>query len=131
MAYIRTISERQGDEIGWTETFGNIAPGKPDYDMKKKIAEHYPAVEHPVVRTHPETGRKMPLVRDVDVSYYLRQEKTGLNLGPYERNCKAHWVTPDDPMPEDFSFQLLDEDWDHFEPMMINALHRLHQSLLL
>jgi len=22
-------------------------------------------------------------------------------------NCKAHWVTPDDPMPEDFSFQLI------------------------
>ena len=24
-----------------------------------------------------------------------------------------------------FSFQLLPEDWDHFEPMMRNALHRL------
>ena len=53
-----------------------------------------------------ENGRKLPLLRDVDSSYYLRQEKNGLNLGPYERNCKAHWVTPDDPMPEDFSFQL-------------------------
>ncbi|MCP4184687.1 MAG: FAD-binding oxidoreductase, partial [Hyphomicrobiales bacterium] len=29
---------------------------------------------------------KLPLLRDVDVSYYLRQEKYGLNLGPYERN---------------------------------------------
>ncbi len=47
-------------------------------------------------------GGKLPLLRDVDSSYYLRQEKNGLNLGPYERNCKAHWVTPDDPMPEDF-----------------------------
>jgi len=27
-------------------------------------------------------GRKLPLLRDVDSSYYLRQEKYGLNLGP-------------------------------------------------
>ena len=26
---------------------------------------------------------------------------------------------------KDFAFQLLPEDWDHFEPMMLNALHRL------
>ena len=28
-------------------------------------------------------GRKLPLLRDVDASYYLRQEKNGFNLGPY------------------------------------------------
>ena len=50
---------------------------------------------------------KLPLLRDVDSSYYLRQEKFGLNLGPYERNCWAHWTTPDDPMPEDFSLPTL------------------------
>ncbi|RVD33221.1 FAD-binding oxidoreductase, partial [Mesorhizobium sp. M4A.F.Ca.ET.020.02.1.1] len=31
-----------------------------------------------------EQGKKLPLLRDVDTSYYLRQEKTGMNLGPYE-----------------------------------------------
>jgi dimethylglycine dehydrogenase len=51
-----------------------------------------------------ETGRKLPLLRDVDSSYYLRQEKHGFNLGPYERNCKGHWMTPNDPMPEDLAF---------------------------
>ena len=30
-----------------------------------------------------------------------------------------------DRLGEDFAFQLLPEDWDHFEPMMRNALHRL------
>ena len=29
-----------------------------------------------------ETGKKLPLLRDVDTSYYLRQEKHGFNLGP-------------------------------------------------
>ncbi|MEM8761724.1 MAG: FAD-binding oxidoreductase, partial [Pseudomonadota bacterium] len=57
-----------------------------------------------------EVGHKLPIIRDVDISYYLRQDKAGLNLGPYERNCRAHWVTEDDPMPDDFSFQLYPDD---------------------
>ena len=36
----------------------------------------------------------VPLLRDPDTSYYLRQEKDGLLLGPYEYHCKAHWMTP-------------------------------------
>lgn len=72
-----------------------------------------------------EAGRKLPLLRDVDSSYYLRQEKTGMNLGPYERNCKAHWVTPDDPMPEDFSFQLFPDDLDRLEWYLNDAVARV------
>ena len=72
-----------------------------------------------------ENGRKIALLRDVDVSYYLRQEKNGLNLGPYERNCKAHWVTPDDPMPEDFSFQLYPDDLERLEYYIEDAMARL------
>ena len=72
-----------------------------------------------------ETGRKLPLLRDVDVSYYLRQEKNGFNLGPYERNCKAHWTTPDDPMPEDFSFQLYPDDLDRLEYYIEDAMERV------
>ncbi len=70
-------------------------------------------------------GRKLPLLRDVDSSYYLRQEKNGLNLGPYERNCKAHWVTPDDPMPDDFSFQLYPDDLDRLEWYIEDAMARV------
>ncbi len=72
-----------------------------------------------------ETGRKLPLLRDVDTSYYLRQEKHGLNLGPYERNCKAHWVTLDDPMPDDFSFQLYPDDLDRLEYYIEDAMARV------
>ncbi len=70
-------------------------------------------------------GRKLPLLRDVDSSYYLRQEKFGLNLGPYERNCRAHWTTPDDPMPEDFSFQLYPDDLDRLEWYIEDAMERV------
>lgn len=72
-----------------------------------------------------EKGRKMPMIRDVDISYYLRQDKNGLNLGPYERNCKAHWVTPSDPMPEDFSFQLFPDDLERLEFYIEDAMERL------
>jgi len=70
-------------------------------------------------------GRKLPLLRDVDSSYYLRQEKYGFNLGPYERNGKAHWVTPDDPMPADFSFQLYPDDLDRIEWYLNDAMARV------
>ncbi len=72
-----------------------------------------------------EKGHKLPIIRDVDISYYLRQEKHGLNLGPYERNCKAHWVTPDDPMPEDFSFQLYPDDLERLEFYIEDAMERV------
>lgn len=71
------------------------------------------------------TGKKLPLLRDVDSSYYLRQEKFGLNLGPYELNCKGHWMTPDDPMPDDFSFQLYPDDLERIEWHIEDAMARV------
>jgi len=70
-------------------------------------------------------GTKLPLLRDVDASYYLRQEKNGLNLGPYERNCRAHWIDPNDPMPEDFSFQLYPDDLERLEHYIEDAMARV------
>ena len=72
-----------------------------------------------------ETGGKLPLLRDVDSSYYLRQEKHGFNLGPYERNCRAHWVAADDPVPHDFSFQLFADDLDRLEWYIADAMARV------
>jgi len=70
-------------------------------------------------------AKKLPLIRDVDVSYYLRQEKSGYNLGPYEPNCRAHWVDANDPMPDDFSFQLWQDDLDRIEEIVTDAMERV------
>ncbi|KAB7614367.1 FAD-dependent oxidoreductase [Amylibacter sp. SFDW26] len=70
-------------------------------------------------------GGHIPMLRDVDSSYYLRQDNYGLNLGPYERNCKAHWVTPEDKMPDDFSFQLYPDDLDRLEWYIMDACERV------
>lgn len=72
-----------------------------------------------------DVGHKLPLLRDVDSSYYLRQEKNGFNLGPYEGNCKAHWTTPDDPFPQDFSFQLFPDDLERLEWHIADAMARV------
>ena len=72
-----------------------------------------------------EAGKKLPLLRDVDTSYYLRQEKNGMNLGPYERNCRAHWAGHNDPMPDDFSFQLFPDDLDRLEHYLNDAIARV------
>ncbi len=72
-----------------------------------------------------ETGGKLPLLRDVDSSYYLRQEKNGFNLGPYEGNCRAHWIDKDDPFPADFSFQLFPDDLERLEWHIEDAMARV------
>jgi dimethylglycine dehydrogenase len=72
-----------------------------------------------------EAGHKLPLLRDVDTSWYLRQEKYGMNLGPYEKNCRAHWATADDPMPDDFAFQLFPDDLERLEWYLNDAIARV------
>lgn len=69
--------------------------------------------------------RKLPMIRDVDTSYYLRQDTFSLNLGPYERNCQPAWATKDQPMPEDFSFQLYPDDLDRLEWYILDAMERV------
>lgn len=70
-------------------------------------------------------GKLLPLLRDPDSSYYLRQEKDGLLLGPYELNCKAHWLDASDPMPDDFSFQLYPDDLERIEDYIADACERV------
>ncbi|MFV1491692.1 FAD-dependent oxidoreductase [Phaeobacter sp. JH18-32] len=85
------------------------------------LTEQIPEIEEHTKKT----GKKLPLIRDVDVSYYLRQEKNGYNLGPYEPNCKGHWMTEDDRMPDDFSFQLWSDDLDRIEDIVTDAMERV------
>ena len=66
----------------------------------------------------------MPLVRDPDDSYYLRQEKTGLILGPYEKeNAQARWS--DGKLPENFAYQLYGDDLDRLEWYIERACERM------
>ncbi len=68
---------------------------------------------------------KLPLLRDPDISYYLRQEGDALLLGPYEWQATPHWLTRDDPMPADFSFQLYPDDLERLEYYIEDACARV------
>ncbi len=112
----------RAQEVGeWFRPFGGRTVPMAVMSHQYFLTEPIPELE----AWSAETGLKLPLLRDVDSSYYLRQEKTGLNLGPYERNCRAHWVTPEDPMPEDFSFQLYPDDLDRLEWYIEDAMARV------
>lgn len=65
----------------------------------------------------------MPLIRDPDDSYYLRQEKTGLILGPYEKDARPHWA--DGKLPENFAYELYPDDLDRLEWYIEQACARL------
>ena len=67
---------------------------------------------------------RLPLVRDPDVSYYLRQERHGFILGPYEWDARVHWQ---DGIPDQFAHQLFDDDTDRLEKYIEDACRRLPQ----
>ena len=80
--------------------------------------------EHFYLLTEPVDGIEgnVPSLSDHNGHLYIRDDSGGLLIGCFEPGAKS--IDPD-RLGEDFAFQLLPEDWDHFEPMMRNALHRL------
>ena len=120
--YVVNAAGYYAQRVGeWFKPFGGRTVPMMVMSHQYLLSEEVPEI----IEWSKEHGRKLPLLRDVDISYYLRQEKNGFNLGPYERNCKAHWVTPDDPMPDDFSFQLYPDDLDRLEFYIEDAMARV------
>ncbi len=80
--------------------------------------------EHFYLLTKPVDGLtgNVPTLSDHDSHLYIRDDSGGLLVGCFEPMGKP--IAPE-TIGHDFAFQLLPEDWDHFEPMMTQALHRL------
>lgn len=81
-------------------------------------------IEHQyvVTETAPEVAaldREMPLTRDQDGEFYMRQERDGLLFGCYEREG-VHWAV--DGTPADFGMQLLPDDLARMERNMEAAI---------
>ncbi|WP_170517057.1 GcvT family protein [Ruegeria atlantica] len=120
--YVVNAAGYYAQRVGeWFKPFGGRTVPAMVMSHQYLLTDEVPEVE----AWSKEHGGKLPLLRDVDISYYLRQEKNGFNLGPYEPNCKGHWMTEDDPMPEDFSFQLWNDDLDRIEDIMMDAMERV------
>ncbi|MFN0191727.1 MAG: FAD-dependent oxidoreductase [Aestuariivirga sp.] len=61
-------------------------------------------------------------LRDPDRRTYFKEEVGGLVFGGYEPN-PIPWTEND--VPSDFEFQLFDDDWDHFDQHLGQALARV------
>ncbi len=90
------------------------------------------SVQHQYLVTEAISGvtRDLPTLRDPDRLIYFKEEVGGLVLGGYEHD-PIPWSQSGAPtgttegLPDDFAFQLLKDDWDHFEPLMNEALARV------
>ncbi|MGF7163437.1 4-methylaminobutanoate oxidase (formaldehyde-forming) [Rhodoligotrophos appendicifer] len=82
------------------------------------------ANEHFYILTKPFPGvfRDMPSFRDSDGLIYGREDGDGLLLGCFETLAKPIAI---EALPKDFAFGLLPEDWDQFEPYMVEAIKRI------
>jgi hypothetical protein len=65
------------------------------------------------------------VIRDYDGYVYLREWSGGILAGGFEPEAKPVFH---DGIPENFEFQLLPEDWDHFRMIFLVAFASLCSS---
>ena len=82
------------------------------------------ACEHFYVLTEEmaELPSNLPVLRDLSGCAYYKEDAGKILLGAFEPNAKP-WGS--DGIPEDFCFDELAEDFDHFMPVLENAMDRV------
>ena len=82
------------------------------------------SVEHQYLITEPIEGvtPDLPTLRDPDKLTYWKEDVGGLVMGGYEPN-PIGWA--EQGIPADFIFQLLPENFEHFEQLMLPAVERV------
>lgn len=103
-----------------------IAGGMWSRDLGLSVGVHLPlhAAEHFYVVTEPiaELPANMPVVRVPDEWAYYKEDAGKLMLGAFEPRAKPWGM---DGIPEDFAFETLPEDYEHFEPVLEKAVARM------
>jgi glycine cleavage system T protein len=82
------------------------------------------ACEHFYVLTEPmpEVPPELPVLRDPDGGIYAKEDAGKLLVGAFEPVAKPWGMAG---IPEDFEFGELPEDWDHFMPILEDAMRRM------
>jgi len=95
-------------------------------DFGRQIGVNIPlyAAEHFYIVTEPIEGlpKELPVMREPSSCFYCKEDAGKLLIGAFEPVAKP-WGG--DGIPEDFCFDELPEDFDHFEPMLEKAMHRM------
>ena len=81
------------------------------------------ACEHFYIVTEPIDGLgQLPVLRVPDECAYYKEDAGKILLGAFEPDAKPWGM---DGIPEDFEFDQLPEDFDHFEPILEAAVNRM------
>ena len=95
-------------------------------ELAATIGVHVPlhACEHFYVMTDPFEGvtPDLPVLRDYDGCAYYKEDAGKILLGAFEPEAKPWGM---DGIPEDFCFDQLPDDYEHFEPVLMHALKRM------
>ncbi|MBC7138633.1 MAG: FAD-dependent oxidoreductase [Defluviimonas sp.] len=91
-------------------------------------------VEHQYIVTEPDPmlaawrragNPEHPVLRDADARWYVREERGGWILGPYERNAPARFLYE---VPESFRADLFPLDLARIEREYLSMIHRIPSS---
>jgi len=90
-------------------------------------------VEHQFIVTEPDpvlvewrkTNEQHPVIRDADAKWYVREERGGWILGPYELNAPARFQYG---VPDSFRADLFPLDLERIEEEYMSMIHRIPSS---
>ncbi|MCY4497652.1 MAG: FAD-dependent oxidoreductase, partial [Rhodospirillaceae bacterium] len=98
----------------WGHEVGRMA----GVNVPLHAAEHFYIMTEPIEGLSPDS----PSLREQDAGVYVKEDAGKLLIGAFEKEAKPWGMAG---IPEDFEFDQLPEDWDHFEPILESALHRI------
>ena len=141
VVHCRRMVEKGGNLIGGEETFDITcehvitATGNHAQRTAAMINTYIPAipVEHQFIVTEPDpmlaeyrkTHGEHPVLRDADAKWYVREERGGWILGPYERNAPACFKFG---VPDSFRADLFPLDLERIEEEYMSMIHRIPSS---
>lgn len=98
----------------WGREFGK----KAGVNVPLHGAEHF----YVVTENMPDLKAGLPTLRDMDGYCYYKEDAGKLLVGMFEPNAKPWGMKG---IPEDFYFDQLPDDFDHLEPYLLAAMHRV------
>ena len=94
-----------------------------DLPVVPMLHQYLVTAEVPEVAARTAAGApELPMIRDPEESWYVRQERDGFIVGPYEANGRPWCV---DGIPPEFGMELLPPDLDRVEPVVALAMERV------
>jgi len=81
--------------------------------------------EDPALVEYRKTHGEHPVLRDADAKWYVREERGGWILGPYERNAPARFAYG---VPDSFRADLFPLDLERIEEEYMSMIHRIPSS---